>query len=134
MTQEEGVKALMEIRDSYRKGKEYKNSSRAKRKRYVSGMILQSLLHVPDEIREPLLKYWKEFPTTLGTEELIMAKMAFLAITENGHIGVKAAELLMNTAYGRDSVDSEVTNQYALPDTTKEEIKNISDALKDEYG
>lgn len=127
----DAVQDLISLRQDYR-DKDTKDYSRAKKKRLVATAVLNSIIAVPDNVREKLKELWKDIPPHMTTQEVIICQRAYNAITD-GKDALRDAQFLMNTAFGLDSVDSEVSNTYVLPDITPEMISKINSQLNNEY-
>lgn len=126
---EDPIAALIVLRN---KGREYKDLPKAKKRRLVTSAVMNSIVNVPDEIRNRLIEFWKEIPKLMTVEELIICQRAYNAMTD-GKKATEDAQLLLNTAYGLASVDSDIVETTALAELTKDKMQEIEDELKREY-
>ncbi len=126
---DERILALIRLRDEAKKTKDL---PKAKKRRLVTSAVMNSLVNVPEGIRAKLMEYWKEIPPYMTVEQLIICQRAYNAMTD-GKQAVKDAELLLDTAYGKASVDSEIQDTYALPELTKDLMNKFRKELDDQY-
>jgi len=126
---DERILALIRLRDEAKKTKDL---PKAKKRRLVTSAVMNSLVNVPEGIRAKLMEYWKEIPPYMTVEQLIICQRAYNAMTD-GKRATEDAELLLDTAYGKASVDSEIQDTYALPELTKDLMNKFRKELDDQY-
>ncbi len=126
---DERILALIRLRDEAKKTKDL---PKAKKRRLVTSAVMNSLVNVPEGIRAKLMEYWKEIPPYMTVEQLIICQRAYNAMTD-GKRATEDAALLLDTAYGKASVDSEIQDTYALPELTKDLMNKFRKELDDQY-
>lgn len=126
---DERILALIHLRDEAKKTKDL---PKAKKRRLVTSAVMNSLVNVPEGIRAKLMEYWKEIPPYMTVEQLIICQRAYNAMTD-GKRATEDAALLLDTAYGKSSVDSEIQDTYALPELTKDLMNKFRKELDDQY-
>jgi len=126
---DERILALIRLRDEAKKTKDL---PKAKKRRLVTSAVMNSLVNVPEGIRAKLMEYWKEIPPYMTVEQLIICQRAYNAMTD-GKRATEDAQLLLDTAYGKASVDSEIQDTYALPELTKDLMNKFRKELDDQY-
>lgn len=126
---DERILALIHLRDEAKKTKDL---PKAKKRRLVTSAVMNSLVNVPEGIRAKLMEYWEEIPPYMTVEQLIICQRAYNAMTD-GKRATEDAALLLDTAYGKASVDSEIQDTYALPELTKDLMNKFRKELDDQY-
>lgn len=130
--EENPVKQLILLRDTYRKAtfEETKDWSRRKKRRIVARAMLQMRAVLPNELYDKLSTLLPDIDANMTVEELLTIRQIYKAIVDGDTL---ATNSLLDSAYGRVSTDESEVETVAVQAMTPERMKEFKEQFDKLY-